>query len=70
MGNEDEYHVAMIDLLELVWGDGFMALAGQGNVAKMVAGLDFAGRTVVDVGCGIGGPACVLAEDFGARKRS
>ena len=25
MGHEDEYHDAMIDMLELVWGEGFMA---------------------------------------------
>ncbi len=67
MGHEDEYHDAMIDMLELVWGEGFMAPGGRGNVAKMVERLDLTDRTVVDVGCGLGGPACVLAEDFGTR---
>jgi phosphoethanolamine N-methyltransferase len=67
MSQADEYHDAMIDMLELVWGDGFMAPGGPGNVAKMVEGIDLRDRLVVDVGCGIGGPACVLAEQFGAR---
>jgi phosphoethanolamine N-methyltransferase len=67
MGHQDEYHDAMIDMLELVWGEGFMAPGGRGNVVKMVEGLDLTGRTVVDVGCGLGGPAFVLAEEFGAR---
>ena len=67
MGHEGEYHDAMIDMLELVWGEGFMAPGGRGNVAKMVEGLALAGRSVVDVGCGLGGPACLLAREFGAR---
>jgi phosphoethanolamine N-methyltransferase len=67
VSHADEYHVAMIDMLELVWGEGFMAPGGPGNVAKMVEGLDLAGKTVVDVGCGLGGPACLLAQQFGAR---
>ena len=28
MSQADEYHDAMIDMLELVWGDGFMAPGG------------------------------------------
>jgi phosphoethanolamine N-methyltransferase len=66
MGHEAEYHDAMLDMLELIWGDGFMAPGGRGNVVKMVEGLDLAGRNVIDVGCGIGGPACLLAREFGA----
>ncbi len=65
--HENEYHDAMVDMLELVWGEGFMAPGGPGSVAKMVAGLDIRGKRVVDVGCGLGGPALVLAERFGAR---
>jgi len=66
MSHEDEYHDAMIDLLEIVWGKGFMAPGGEGSVAKIVGGLDLAGKRVVDVGSGLGGPAFVLAERFGA----
>ena len=67
VSHEDEYHDAMINMLELIWGEGFMAPGGAGNVAKMVEGLDLAGKTVVDVGSGLGGPACELAQRFGAR---
>jgi ubiquinone/menaquinone biosynthesis C-methylase UbiE len=64
--HENEYHGSMVAMLELVWGEGFMAPGGEGNVAKMVEGLDLEGRRVLDLGCGIGGPACVLAEKYGA----
>jgi ubiquinone/menaquinone biosynthesis C-methylase UbiE len=63
----NEYHDAMLDTCQLLWGEGFLAPGGPGNVARMVGGLDLKDRLVVDVGCGLGGPACVLAEQFGAR---
>lgn len=67
MGHEGEYHDGMIALLELVWGEGFMAPGGPGNVARMVEGLDVRDRLVLDIGSGLGGPATALAQDFGAR---
>lgn len=57
----------MVALLELVWGDGFMAPGGKGNIENMVKGMDLRDKLVLDVGSGIGGPAMVLVEDFGAR---
>lgn len=66
MGHDNEYHDAMIAVLELVWGEGFMAPGGKGNVDRMVEGLDLGGKQVLDIGCGIGGPTIVLARDHGA----
>jgi ubiquinone/menaquinone biosynthesis C-methylase UbiE len=65
MEHQNEYDDSMVAMLELVWGEGFMAPGGEGNVARMVAGLDLEGRRVLDLGCGIGGPACVLARNYG-----
>ena len=61
-----EYHDAMVALLEWIWGTDFMAPGGQGNVDKMVEGIRLAGKRVLDIGCGIGGPAFVLARKYGA----
>jgi len=61
-----EYHDAMMTLLELIWGEGFMAPGGEGNVAKQVAGLDLTGKRVLDIGCGLGGPDHILASKYGA----
>ena len=61
-----EYHDAMVSLLEWVWGRDFMAPGGEGNVDKLVKGLDLAGKRVLDIGCGIGGPAFHLARKHGA----
>ena len=66
MSHADEYGAAMIAVLELVWGEGFMAPGGKGNVDRMVGELDLKGKRVLDIGCGLGGPAMVLARDHGA----
>jgi phosphoethanolamine N-methyltransferase len=66
MGHEDEYHDAMISMLELIWGVGFMAPGGEGNVANLLKGLDVRDKRVLDIGSGLGGPACVLAREYGA----
>jgi phosphoethanolamine N-methyltransferase len=62
-----EYHDAMVALLEWIWGRDYMAPGGEGNVDKMVRGIDLAGKRVLDIGCGIGGPAFALARKYGAR---
>jgi phosphoethanolamine N-methyltransferase len=55
--HQDEYHDAMIDMLELIWGQGFLIPAGPENVRRIVAGLDLRDKLVLDIGSGIGGPA-------------
>ena len=57
MEHENEYHDGMVRLLELVWGEGYMAPGGPGNVAKMLDGIETEGKRILDIGSGIGGPA-------------
>ena len=56
----------MVQLLELVWGEGYMAPGGPGNVAHLLEGTDPAGKRILDIGCGIGGPAREMATTHGA----
>lgn len=62
-----QYDEGFLDRLELVWGRGFLSPGGPDEVRRIVAGLDLAGARVLDIGCGLGGPAMVLAGETGAR---
>jgi ubiquinone/menaquinone biosynthesis C-methylase UbiE len=66
MTRQIEYGNAMTTMLELIWGVGFMAPGGEGNIANLVEGLEIRDRRILDIGCGIGGPAFVLAGKYGA----
>ena len=66
MEHENEYHDGMVRMLELIWGDGYMAPGGPGNVAKMLDGIDTAGKRILDIGSGSGGPALEMARTHGA----
>ena len=65
MTHENEYHDNLVAMLEIIWGEGYMAPGGPGNVAKMLNGLETKGKRVLDIGCGIGGPAFEVARTFG-----
>jgi phosphoethanolamine N-methyltransferase len=65
--NDSEYYEAMLDLMEWIWGKGFMAPGGEGNVDRLVGGRDIREKRVLDVGSGLGGPAFVLARKFDAQ---
>lgn len=64
---QGEYHDAMVAMLELIWGEGFMAPGGADLVRETLAGLDLCDKLVVDMGCGIGGGSLILAGEMGAR---
>ncbi|NQY66336.1 MAG: methyltransferase domain-containing protein [Flavobacteriales bacterium] len=66
MTHIDEYNDTMIQVLELIWGSGYMSPGGEGNVLNLFEGLDLKDKRILDIGCGLGGPACYLAEKFGA----
>lgn len=66
MGHENEYHDKLITLLELIWGEGYMAPGGPGNVAKILDGIETQGKRILDIGSGIGGPAFEMARTHGA----
>ena len=64
--HQDEYHDAMVDMLELIWGEGFLAPGGADLVRDTVGDFDISGKRLLDIGCGIGGGDIVLARDLGA----
>lgn len=61
-----QYTDDFIARLEVLWGRGFMSPGGPDEVRMIVDGVALDGKTVLDIGVGIGGPAIVLAREFGA----
>jgi cyclopropane fatty-acyl-phospholipid synthase-like methyltransferase len=61
------YEIDYIPLTELIWGKGFIAPGGEGNVDRIVAGVDYNGKRVLELGSGAGGGTLVLAGKHGAQ---
>ncbi len=65
--HDDEYDPKLLAMLELIWGEGFLSPGGPAAVDDIVAGLELAGKLVVDIGSGLGGVDMHLARQHGAR---
>ena len=61
------YEVGFLSMVELLWGKGFIAPGGEGNVDRIVEGIDLTGKDVLEIGSGLGGGTMVLAGKYGAR---
>jgi SAM-dependent methyltransferase len=61
-----EYDDAMLVLLQIIWGDGFLSPGGSAEVARLLEGSSVAGTHVLDIGCGLGGVDALLVQEFGA----
>src|SRR5262245_45000528 len=57
-----DYDTTMLDMLQIIWGEGFLSPGGPQAVREIVEGIDLAGKRVLDIGCGIGGLDQVLVE--------
>jgi phosphoethanolamine N-methyltransferase len=63
---DDLYDETVITFLEALWGDGYLSPGGAEEVARTLDGVDLAGSTVLDIGCGSGGITCDLVVRYGA----
>ncbi|MFZ1679383.1 MAG: methyltransferase domain-containing protein [Rhizobiaceae bacterium] len=61
------YSDQLIDMLERVWGAGWLSPGGPEEVARLLEGLPIGGRCVLDIGCGAGGIDVALVQNHGAR---
>jgi ubiquinone/menaquinone biosynthesis C-methylase UbiE len=61
-----EYKEIHFKLHEIIWGEGFMSSGGPIAVAAIAGNTEIAGKEVLDIGCGLGGPGVLLASEHGA----
>lgn len=63
---EQEYDDSLIELLELVWGEGYLSPGGSEEIDRLLDGFELTGKRVLDIGCGCGGIDQLLVEQYGA----
>lgn len=62
----EHYHSQMIDMLQAVWGEGFLSPGGAEEISRLVADADLAGASILDIGCGAGGIDMALVRNHRA----
>lgn len=63
---DEEYSPEFVRGLEWMWGEGFLSPGGAAEVRELLAATNLAGRSVLDIGCGIGGVDILLVQEHGA----
>jgi phosphoethanolamine N-methyltransferase len=64
--HNDEYTPEILAVLQMLWGEGMLSPGGEAHLEAIVRGLDLQGRTVLDIGCALGGFDRLLARKYGA----
>jgi phosphoethanolamine N-methyltransferase len=57
-----DYDTTMLDMLQIIWGEGYLSPGGPQAVREIMQGIDLRGKRVLDIGCGVGGLDQVLVE--------
>ena len=66
--DKQEYDDNLMELLEALWGEGFMSPGGTDEVDRYLQGIDLNGQSVLDIGCGLGGVDLHLLRRHGAAR--
>jgi len=63
-----EYPEESMKTWEALWGEDFISPGGAAEVRYIVRHLDLKGKTILEVGSGLGGPSLLFAKEYGAAR--
>ena len=66
--DEGHYGPKQLNLLEVVWGEGFLSPGGTDEIDEIMKGINITDKSVLDIGCGCGGAAFHLIKKHGAKS--
>ncbi|MBS36095.1 MAG: hypothetical protein CMO26_09240 [Thiotrichales bacterium] len=67
MAADRQYSDAVLDSMQLAYGEGFLSPGGAQETRDLVAGLTVENKLCLDFGSGVGGASMLLADELGAR---
>ena len=67
LSDEVLYDQQVIEFLQDIWGDGFLSPGGADEVRRVLQGVNVDGKLVIDIGCGSGACAILLAKEYNAK---
>lgn len=62
--DEGHYGPKQLNLLKVVWGEGFLSPGGTDEIDEIMKGIDATGKNVLDIGSGCGGAAFHLLKKY------
>ena len=66
--DEGHYGPKQLNLLEVVWGEGFLSPGGTEEIDEIVKNTNLEGKSILDIGCGCGGAAFHLIKKYKAKS--
>ncbi|MEQ8665497.1 MAG: class I SAM-dependent methyltransferase [Rhodospirillales bacterium] len=59
-----QYTDGVVAGMQMLYGEGFLSPGGASEVPDLVDGVEITGKSVLDIGCGLGGLAMMLVREF------
>ena len=66
--DEGHYGPKQLNLLKIVWGEGFLSPGGTDEIDEIINNTNLRGKSILDIGCGCGGAAFHLIKKHGAKS--
>ena len=64
----NNYDQSNIETMELLYGPGYLSMGGDDEVSRILQPVEVENKTVLDIGCGMGGAAIALVRDHAAHR--